>query len=157
MEVSFPNKPPEIAAGLWSRLDIVAKPCHCNIMLCTLPQKTLRYSLYFFFKHHNPQSWSTADQEQLESLRRASGSVSCLCWMGRTIRGLVHVEDGDVTAEKSNVYMSSCTTEQFSKEWSGLWPPTLYLNFPLIDPCSQESQHYLLLSAYLQTLVFKYG
>lgn len=72
-------------------------------------------------------------------------------------RGLVYVEDGDVTAEKSNVYLSSCTTEQFSKERSGLWALTLYLNFPLIDPCSPESQHYLLLSAYLQTLVFKYG
>lgn len=46
-----------------------------------------RYSLYFFFfKHHNPQSWSTAVQEQLESLKRASGSVSCSCWMCRTMQ-----------------------------------------------------------------------
>lgn len=45
-------------------------------------------------------------------------------------RGLVYVEDGDVTAEKSNVYLSSCTTEQFSKERSGLWAPTLS-EFPL--------------------------
>lgn len=60
-------------------------------------------------------------------------------------RGLVYVEDGDVTAEKSNVYLSSCTTEQFSKERSGLWAPTLS-EFPLNRSI-----------VYLQTLVFKYA